>query len=62
LQVGQFEADMRLDDVLSKIWLEEGGGGTGQESYELAAYFYAKKSILDCLKRGDKGIFFFNRR
>jgi len=25
----------------------------------LAAYFYAKKSILDCLKRGDKGIFFF---
>jgi hypothetical protein len=59
LQVGQFEADMRLDDVLKRIWLEEGGGGTGQESYELAAYFYAKKSVLDCNKRGGKGVFFF---
>ena len=38
LQVGQFEADNRLDEVLSRIWIEEGGGGTGQESYELAAY------------------------
>jgi hypothetical protein len=47
LQVGQFEADNRLDDVLSKIWLEEGGGGSGQESYELAAYFYARHSWLD---------------
>ena len=35
LQVGQFEADNRLDEVLEKFWLEEGGGGTGQESYEL---------------------------
>src|SRR5262245_41872269 len=27
LQVGQFEADNRLDEALSKLWLEEGGGG-----------------------------------
>ena len=59
LQVGQFEADNRLDDVLSKIWIEEGGGGTGQESYELAAYFYARHSVLDCLHAGRKGFFFF---
>ena len=59
LQVGQFEADNRLDDVLSKVWIEEGGGGTGQESYELAAYFYARHSVLDCLKQGRKGYFFF---
>ena len=59
LQVGQFEADNRLDDVLSKIWIEEGGGGTGQESYELAAYFYARHSVLDCLQAGRKGFFFF---
>ena len=59
LQVGQFEADNRLDDVLSKIWIEEGGGGTGQESYELAAYFYARHSQLACLGRGKKGYFFF---
>ncbi len=59
LQVGQFEADNRLDDVLSKIWLEEGGGGSGQESYELAAYFYARHSKLAATDRGEKGFFFF---
>lgn len=57
-QMGQFEADNRLDEVLSKIWLEEGGGGSGQESYELAAYGYARKTKLDCWKRGKKGILF----
>jgi len=59
LQVGQFEADNRLDDVLSRIWLEEGGGGSGQESYELAAYFYARHSKLACLDEGRRGFFFF---
>src|SRR3954462_10939369 len=42
LQVGQFEGDNRLDQVLERIWIEEGGGGTGQESYELVAYFYSR--------------------
>lgn len=59
IQVCQFESDNRLDEALSKIWLEEGGGGTGQESYELMAYFYAKHSVLDSLRRGKKGYFFF---
>jgi hypothetical protein len=59
LQVGQFEADNRLDEVLTRFWIEEGGGGTGQESYELAAYYYAKHSQLACLERGEKGYFFF---
>ncbi len=59
IQVGQFEADNRLDEQLSKIWLEEGGGGTGQESYELMAYYYAKHSVLACNQRGKKGFFFF---
>ena len=59
LQVGQFEADNRLDEVLAKIWLEEGGGGSGQESYELAAYYYARHSKLAATERGAKGFFFF---
>jgi hypothetical protein len=59
LQVGQFEADNRLDAVLSKIWLEEGGGGSGQESYELAAYYYARHTKLAAHERGEKGFFFF---
>ncbi len=59
VQVGQFEADNRLDAVLSKIWLEEGGGGSGQESYELAAYYYARHTRLAAHERGNKSFFFF---
>ena len=59
IQVGQFESDERLDTVLSNMWLEEGGGGTGQESYELMAYYYARHSQLDCNRRGQKGFLFF---
>jgi hypothetical protein len=59
IQVGGFESDNRLDEVLSKIWLEEGGGGTGRESYELMAYYYARHSLLDAAARGKKGYFFF---
>ncbi|HEY8378806.1 MAG TPA: hypothetical protein VIK91_20080 [Nannocystis sp.] len=59
IQISQFEADNRLDEALSKIWIEEGGGGTGQESYELAAYFYARHTRLACLDEGRKGYFFF---
>ena len=60
LQVGQFEGDNRLDEVLSRIWIEEGGGGTGQESYELAAYFYSRTNCVRLAQGiGKKGYFFF---
>lgn len=60
LQVGQFEADNRLDEVLSRIWIEEGGGGTGQESYELAAYYYSRTNCVRLASgTGKKGYFFF---
>jgi hypothetical protein len=60
LQVGQFEADNRLDRVLEHIWAEGGGGGTGQESYQLPAFFYARRVSTDAWeKRGQKGIVFF---
>ena len=60
VQIGQFEADNRLDQVLKQIWREEGGGGTGQESYELAAYYYARHAVMDSLEiRGEKGYLFF---
>lgn len=59
IQVGQFESDNRLDENLSWIWLEEGGGGTGQESYELMAYYLANRVEMDNLKRGKKGYCFF---
>lgn len=59
VQVSQFEADNRLDEALSYFWLEEGGGGTGQESYELVAYYYARHTRIACHERGEKGYFFF---
>jgi hypothetical protein len=59
LQVGQFEADNRMDDDLGKILLEGGGGGQMMESYELAMYFMARHTALDCFeKRGKRGYLF----
>ena len=59
LQVGQFESDNRMDDHLEHIVLEGGGGGQKTESYELAMYFVAEHTSIDCWeKRGHKGYLF----
>jgi hypothetical protein len=59
LQIGQFEADNRMDDDLGKILLEGGGGGQMRESYELAMYFMARHTAIDCYdKRGKRGYLF----
>lgn len=60
LQIGQFESDERMDKDLERMWLEEGGGGTGEESYELLAYMLARKTKIDAIdKRRTKGFCFF---
>lgn len=59
LQIGQFESGLEMDDDLGKIFLEGGGGGQVHESYELAAYFFARHTAIDCWeKRGKKGYLF----
>jgi hypothetical protein len=60
LQVGQFESETtKLDGWLTKIWLEENGGGNGGESYPLAWRFAAHHTTTDCFeKRNQKGILF----
>ncbi|NEA21362.1 hypothetical protein [Actinomadura bangladeshensis] len=59
LQIGQFEADNRMDDDLGKILLEGGGGGQMRESYELGMYFMARHTAIDCFeKRGKRGYLF----
>lgn len=59
LQVGQFESDNRMDEQLGKILLEGGGGGQMTESYELAMYFMARHTAIDCYeKRGRRGYLF----
>ena len=59
LQVGQFESTERLmDQWLTWLYLEGGGGG-GNESYELAMYFCARHTKLDCVtKRGRRAYLF----
>lgn len=59
LQMGQFESGLEMDDDLAKIYLEGGGGGQVYETYELAAYFFACHTAIDCFeKRAKKGYFF----
>jgi hypothetical protein len=60
LQVGQFESEAGLmDKWLTAIHLERKGGGNGGESYDLAFYFAARHTAMDCWeKRGRKGYLF----
>lgn len=59
LQVSQFEADNRIVDQLTKIWIEHGGGGNAFESYNLPWYFAAEHTEHDSLiKRGKRGYLF----
>jgi hypothetical protein len=59
LQIGQFESDVTMEDHLINIYLEGGGGGQMKETYELAHYFFARHTSIDCFeKRGKKGYLF----
>eukprot|EP01062_Namystynia_karyoxenos_P023138 TRINITY_DN188_c2_g1_i1.p1 TRINITY_DN188_c2_g1~~TRINITY_DN188_c2_g1_i1.p1 ORF type:complete len:422 (+),score=162.43 TRINITY_DN188_c2_g1_i1:80-1267(+) len=58
LQVGEFAEGSAIDQTVTKLFLEGQGGGQNHESYELTAYFYARRCMLD-LPAGKKGWFFF---
>lgn len=70
LQVSQFESDNTAQEHLENIYVTHGGAGptnyererTGfpEEAYDLAMYFMANHTDLDCLnKRDKKGYLFF---
>lgn len=59
LQVSQFEADNRIVEQLTQIYIEHGGGGNNFESYNLPWYFAAAHTEHDSLiKRGKRGYLF----
>lgn len=59
LQCGQFESGIEQDDDLGRMYLEGGGGGSNQESYQNVIYFAARHTVLDCHeKRKRKGYLF----
>jgi hypothetical protein len=59
LQVGQFESGAKeMDQWLTLSFLEGGGGGSNEESYETAMYFGARHTRMDCWeKRHTRGYF-----
>ncbi len=59
LQVSQFEADIKIAKQLKQLFLEGRGGRLGEgESYTLPWYFAAKKTDIDCVNHGRKGVLF----
>ena len=60
LQVTQFEAGFTpLTEQLLDLYIEQGGGGNGSESYTLPWYFASKHTKIDSMKkRGKKGYLF----
>ncbi len=59
LQITQFEADIRIAEQLTKLYLEGGGGGNSYESYALAWLFAGMHTRIDCFeKRNKKGFLF----
>ncbi len=59
LQVSQFEADKRIIEQLTQIYLEHGGGGNDSESYHFPWYFAAQHTVTDSFeKRGKRGYLF----
>lgn len=59
LQVSQFEADNRIIEQLTQIYLEHGGGGNNFESYNAPWYFASFHTAHDSMeKRGKRGYLF----
>lgn len=59
LQASQFEADIRIVEQLTQLYLEGRGGGNGFESYDLPWLFAALKTKTDSYdKRSKKGYLF----
>lgn len=59
LQVSQFEADKRIIEQLTNIYIEHGGGGNQFESYNLPWYFAGMHTVHDSMvKRGKRGYLF----
>lgn len=59
MQIGQFESGIEIENDITNIYLEGGGGGNRFESYEVFLYFLAKCVRADHFeKRGKKGYAF----
>ena len=55
IQIADFSAGAKMDSWISKLFHGGNGGGTGEESYELTALYYARYCQL---APGTRGVFF----
>ncbi len=59
IQIGQFESGIEIEDDLTNLYLEGGGGGNRHESYEIMLYFLSCLTSTDSWeKRKKKGYAF----
>ncbi len=59
LQVGQFESGIEIDNDITRLYLEGGGGGSNHESYELALYWVARHTVSDHWEKRQKRGYLF---
>lgn len=59
LQVSQFEADKRIIEQLTQLYIEHGGGGNAFESYNLPWYFARYHTVHDAMMKRHKRGFLF---
>lgn len=59
LQISDFESDNRIDNHIRSVFLIGEGGGNNGESYDMALYAAARKTILDCKEKRDRKGYMF---
>lgn len=60
IQIADFSKGAAMDGWISKLFLEEGGGGTGEESYELTALYYSRFCEFTHPDPKTRGVFFIS--
>lgn len=58
LQISEFKQGNALDDSISKLYLEGGGGGQHYESYELCGYYYGHEFFAENTDKKKSFLFF----
>lgn len=59
MQIGQFESGIEIENDLTNLYLEGGGGGQRKEDYELFLFFLARMTSIDCWEKRQKKGFAF---
>lgn len=59
MQIGQFESGIEIENDLTSLYLEGGGGGQRKEDYELFLFFLARLTSIDCWEKRQKKGFAF---